>query len=158
MFFIRNIRLVKFCVLWKQDPWSNWRCSDCCLTPTQKIFQLYHGEIYGKMLLNWLCICVVYPYVLFLRTAKTIIGGILGHDFESRYPKDDSDKLCWNWAMMMDHRPVASMLWNSWNLSFKPPNPELAHEATFLMSEFINKNSMEFFFKVFVVNYKVRLF
>jgi hypothetical protein len=26
MFFIRNIRLVKFCALWKQDASSNWRC------------------------------------------------------------------------------------------------------------------------------------
>jgi len=23
---IRNIRLVKLCALWKQDPSSNWRC------------------------------------------------------------------------------------------------------------------------------------
>jgi len=26
MFFMRNVRLVKFCV-WKQDPSSNWRWS-----------------------------------------------------------------------------------------------------------------------------------
>jgi hypothetical protein len=26
LFFVRNIRLVKVCGLWKQDPSSNWRC------------------------------------------------------------------------------------------------------------------------------------
>jgi len=26
MFFIRIIRLVKLCAVWKQDPSSNWRC------------------------------------------------------------------------------------------------------------------------------------